>query len=108
MNVEPILKLGKKKRGKGHRRMPGVVVEAVIARSGGRCEGQVADVCTGRAQHLHHRVRRSQGGPHTVENIVHLCEACHTWAHGNVTEARVLGLISSRPSGLVGRREDNR
>lgn len=32
--------------------------------------------------HVHHRVKRSQGGSDVPENLVWLCIACHSDAHG--------------------------
>lgn len=46
---------------------------AVAERSAGRCE-----VCwKQRAAECHHRRKRSQGGPWTFSNILHLCPLCH-------------------------------
>ena len=45
-------------------------------RAGGVCEG-----CGGVAEQLHHRQFRSRGGKHRVENLLHLCAACHGRAH---------------------------
>lgn len=33
--------------------------------------------------HLHHILYRSQGGPHTRENLITLCFRCHDTAHSN-------------------------
>jgi 5-methylcytosine-specific restriction endonuclease McrA len=37
------------------------------------------------AIHLHHHKHRSQGGKHTVNNLVCLCPICHEVAHGGYT-----------------------
>lgn len=44
---------------------------------------------------VHHRRLRSQGGRHSLENLLLLCEACHTWAHRHPRDARETGLIVS-------------
>lgn len=64
-------------------RMPAAVAEAVLERADGACEGMVRGVCVGTGGHLHHRMMRSQGGRHTVENLVLLCHACHKYVHDN-------------------------
>lgn len=68
---------------------------AVIARDGG-CVGARAipeTRCAG-ALHLHHVIRRSQGGPDTPENLVTLCAVCHDWVHGHPAQARLRGLLA--------------
>lgn len=67
----------------------------VTARSGGLCEAWLAGVCETRGQHMHHRQLRSRGGKHTVQNVIHLCTACHAWAHSHVKSATGMGLIVS-------------
>lgn len=84
----------------------------VAARSGGRCEmcGLV------RAESIHHRRKRSQGGPWTASNCVHVCgdgtRGCHGWAEANPEEAALEGfnlrhgqgpLTTPIQSGLHGR-----
>lgn len=61
--------------------MPPAVAEAVIDRSGGGCEVQFVPVCTGRAEHLHHR--KISGREHLVSNLLHVCGACHRWIHAH-------------------------
>ena len=36
--------------------------------------------------HLHHVVRRSQGGEGTPENLITLCQKCHTLLHNGHSE----------------------
>lgn len=60
---------------------------------GGPCEAAVLAVCTGTAEHRHHKRRRSQGGGEDRQNIVLACNACHNWVHANPAEARALGLL---------------
>jgi HNH endonuclease len=46
-------------------------------RSGGICE-----VClSAPAEHPHHRLRRSQGGAHTLDNLLHVCAEDHRLIH---------------------------
>lgn len=60
---------------------------------GGPCEAGTPGVCTGRAEHRHHKRRRSQGGGEGRANIALLCHACHSWIHANPAEARKAGLL---------------
>ena len=46
--------------------------------------------------HVHHRIRRSQGGKDEAPNLITLCDPCHRWVHGNPMAARRLGLLLSR------------
>lgn len=57
--------------------------EAVLRRSGGRCEVDGPD-CTLRASGTHHRLREAHGGPTTPENLVAVCRSCHTDAPGAI------------------------
>ena len=71
-------------RKKKKNRVPPEVAETVIERARGMCEIMSRDTgCTGRAEHLHHRQLRSQGGEHTVENLIHICSTCHYWLHAH-------------------------
>lgn len=74
-------------------RMPAAVAEAVLERADGACEVMARGVCTGGAHHLHHRKMRSQGGPHTVENLVAACSTCHRFLHDNPTFGYESGLL---------------
>lgn len=73
--------------------IPGQVRSEVVARSGGRCEAGASDQCTGRCDHLHHRLRRSQGGKHTAVNLLACCERCHAHIHDHPAEAFVEGWL---------------
>lgn len=64
----------------------------VAERSQGQCEGRTM-VCTGVAEAVHHRLRRSQGGKHEPENLLALCTACHNWVHANPLAACEKGLL---------------
>lgn len=77
------------------------VVDAVVDRdrlSCVRCGYGIGPNERGRRWSLHHRKRRSQGGEHTVQNLILLCggsEAggCHGWVHGNPDESRDNGWL---------------
>jgi 5-methylcytosine-specific restriction endonuclease McrA len=42
---------------------------------------------------LHHRLPRSRGGKHTLENLVLLCPAAHDYVHGHPAWARDNGFL---------------
>lgn len=67
----------------------------VRERSGGDCEARLI-ICTGRAQHQHHQLRRSQGGPDTADNLLDLCLRCHSWIHDHVAESVAHGFLRRR------------
>lgn len=69
------------------------VREFVAERAGGMCEAQVSGVCRIYGAHAHHRLRRSQGGADTAENLVWLCHACHDHVHRNPAWAVSVGLL---------------
>lgn len=66
---------------------------ALAARSGGRCEGQLAR-CIGGPGQPHHKLRRSQGGKNTMANLIMCCPPCHEWIHAHPSEAYELGLLT--------------
>ena len=71
-------------RKKKKNRVPTEVGNAVVERAHGNCEIMNPDAqCTGYREHLHHRKLRSQGGEHTVENLVGVCHRCHYWLHAH-------------------------
>ncbi len=53
---------------------------ALGVRSHGLCE--LPD-CTNRAEHPHHRLRRSQGGTDDASNLLAVCSSCHGAIHDN-------------------------
>lgn len=59
----------------------------VKERSGGYCEVRIHGICTGRAESVHHRKNRSQGGNWAPSNLLHLCgdgvRGCHGWITEN-------------------------
>lgn len=69
--------------------IPPAVRRAVAERSGGWCELH----CGRRAEHQHHRRLRSQGGQHTLANLVALCGRCHTKIHANPAHSYEAGLL---------------
>lgn len=69
--------------------IPTVTREAVWDRQDGQCAR-----CGNRGFQIHHRIRRRDGG-HGIANLVGLCGACHTWAHGHPRDAMELGYIVS-------------
>ena len=69
--------------------------EFVLRRDGGCVmrEGSYGDhECWG-GVHIHHKLPRSRGGPHTNENLVCLCAIGHQYVHGNPAWARDMGLL---------------
>jgi hypothetical protein len=60
--------------------VPTSMRDVVAVRCKGRCEAKTP-VCTGVLEHLHHKLMRSQGGPHTPENLLACCNACHGFIH---------------------------
>lgn len=60
---------------------------AVYTRSGGVCEACLSR----RATEWHHRKNRSQGGPWSPENGLHLCSACHAWITAHPEAAVAVG-----------------
>ncbi len=52
-----------------------------IDRAHGLCEAQASVACTGRAEHVHHILLRSQGGSDDPANLLAVCHRCHRWIH---------------------------
>ena len=67
--------------------------EALIARSGGRCELACSPYCTRVGTGTHHLRKRSQGGTHDLSNLMWSCDPCNTWVEDNPAEAHALGLV---------------
>lgn len=79
--------------------IPAAVDAALRRRSAGQCEVRGPN-CTGRAQHRHHRLRQSAGGPHTVENLIHACVECHDgYIHAYPDRAYREGTLIRRADG---------
>ena len=86
------LKQRSSKKARTDREWPAVRA-AVIERDGGMCQALVAKDCTGRAEHVHHIVRRSQGGLHDMDDLVSLCRACHDYCHSEVAWSVANGFL---------------
>lgn len=75
---------------------------AVLTRSGSKCEVQTI-ACWHWPVSPHHRLRQSQGGPDTVENVIAVCDWCHTLGpdaiHRLGTRAYDAGLLVRREDG---------
>lgn len=69
--------------------------EKLYARAGGRCEFGGCDL-NNTGMEAHHRMLRSQGGGHGMENLTALCPTHHRWCHGNPAGARMRGFIVPR------------
>lgn len=52
------------------------------SRAGGRCEART-EKCTGRGCQAHHILRRGQGGPDELGNLLWVCNECHLFIHAN-------------------------
>jgi 5-methylcytosine-specific restriction endonuclease McrA len=48
----------------------------------------------GGALDAHHVIRRSQGGPDSVPNLVSVHRICHRAIHDNVAEAKLRGFLA--------------
>jgi hypothetical protein len=78
------------RRSRGHR-TPEALRAALVKRSGGWCEVQLVDVCTGRGIDPQHRVNQGSGGVHgealkasdRLANLLFCCRSCHDWIHAN-------------------------
>lgn len=74
--------------------MPPEIRVEVFSRANYMCEIMSRESeCTGRAEHAHHRKLRSQGGKHTVANIVGICHKCHDFVHGHPAIAYTNGWL---------------
>ena len=54
---------------------------------------KVPNVCTGKAEHQHHKILRSQGGTNHPLNLLPVCLRCHDHIHKHPQEAKELGWI---------------
>ena len=78
-------KAPKVKRAKGRAR-PGEPLADV-------CQVGRFEVCTGRPEHRHHRLRRSQGGTDEASNTLDVCSACHDLIHSRPSLAYAHGWL---------------
>lgn len=76
------------------RRVPTSVRRQVAARARGLCEARFSADCMTGGVHAHHKRRRSQGGPDTVENLLWVCTPCHLRIHTEIAEAVEHGLLT--------------
>ncbi len=65
------------------RRIPRGIRQEVLDRANGRCEARIPEVCTIRAEHVHHLLPRSAGGVDSPHQLVALCSVCHQQIHLN-------------------------
>jgi hypothetical protein len=65
------------------------------------CEAQIPDVCSGRAEHRHHRLLRKHGGTDDRSNTTDLCHRCHGHVHANTGWAYSVGLLVHAWEGLA-------
>jgi hypothetical protein len=65
-------------------------------RAGGMCEARIDGVCIDRGEHAHHLLRRSQGGPDDMGNLIWVCAPCHGHIHANPAWAVENGLLRKR------------
>ena len=80
------------------------VRQIVMARAGWRCQfdkntwNGITDRwcdsrCEQRAVHVHHMLRRSQGGPDTPDNLMALCDFHHRMIHDRPEQAYDAGYL---------------
>lgn len=67
----------------------------------GACKARASWDCTGRAQHHHHIVRRSQGGKDSKDNLLPVCWVCHAWIHRNPAVSFDMGWLKHEWEGQV-------
>lgn len=48
------------------------------------------------ADHWHHLLPRSAGGPNTAENLIPVCFTCHRWIHDHPAASYEAGWLRSR------------
>ena len=95
MSIEPIAKptprpkVRKPLKAKPHR-IPDAIREAVYTRDGWLC--QWCQGAGGRLD-LHHKLRRSQGGPDSLANLVSVHRVCHRYIHEHPEIARHRGFL---------------
>lgn len=67
--------------------------QRVEKRAGRRCEARTPDCVDVPAAQLHHRLLRSQGGGHSDENLLLVCDPCHAYIHAHPKEGYRLGWL---------------
>ncbi len=75
--------------------MRGTVRRWAKDRDGHRCQANIAGVCRGTADHVHHLRQRSLGGDDELGNLLTVCWACHSYLHETMplAEAKAAGLL---------------
>lgn len=74
------------KKSEGFQKEFNALKPLVVQRAGGKvCEAKIPEAHNKglRIWHFHHKLRRSHGGPNTLENVVLLCDGCHEYIHRN-------------------------
>jgi len=77
-----------------HRERMDELRPVVFARDNYRCQVSGPE-CNGHAEHAHHLVLRSRGGPDTLDNLLSVCHLCHGHVHANVAWSTTHGYIRS-------------
>lgn len=98
MKRSPLRRVSKDPKRRAKRFIPHACLEALKIRSGGRCEHimwiNLLDIrCRKKASEPHHVLARSQGGDHSISNLLYICNTCHRDAHDNQRVAVEEGLI---------------
>lgn len=66
--------------------------QQVLARDGNCMGRELPGACFGRID-PHHIKMRSQGGLDTLDNLISLCRAHHSWVHEHPEESYELGFL---------------
>lgn len=108
--LEPI---SKNKRRARFRFVPPDILKQVKERSGGQCERMMKSEfndmqrCPYEAMSQpHHILPRSQGGTHTLDNLLDLCIECHRFSHVSVQRAIREGILKPYRGFIQGSLED--
>lgn len=67
--------------------------EQACDRAEGVCEAMCSPHCGWKGTDVHHRKKRSQGGPHTLENALFVCRACHAHIESHPAWSYERGLL---------------
>ena len=86
----PLPRVGKKSR--ADRAVLSITTREVATRSQGWCEFTIPGICKRRASHMHHRKSRRYGD-HSPANLVHICHACHDYAHAHPVRSYTNGWL---------------
>lgn len=97
---KPLNKISKDPKRLAKRFVPKDVLAQVYQRDGGLCcfpmgerNGYEMKCWQPAMAQPHHILPRSQGGKHTMENLMSICFFHHTWTHDNPAEAEKLGVL---------------